>query len=76
MSVDAKSYGEEQSRVRGIGNADMGDFLSQSSIVSDDLYKVVREGIMVKMTFEQRSGGRGEGSCAHSRLRELQVQRP
>lgn len=57
-SVDAKSYGEEQSRTRGIGNADPGDFLYPSPIVSAAL----REGIMVKMTFEQRTGGGKKGA--------------
>lgn len=40
--------------------------LSQSCIINDNLYKVVRERPAVKMTFEQRSEVRAGESCAHS----------
>lgn len=70
MSDDGKCYGEKQSRVRGTGSAGWGFsfslFLSQSCIINDNLYKVVRERPAVKMTFEQRSEVRAGESCAHS----------
>lgn len=65
-----KCYGEKQSRVRGTGSAGWGFsfslFLSQSCIIDDNLYKVVRERPAVKMTFEQRSEVREGESCARS----------
>lgn len=64
MSDDGKRHGEKQ--IWGTGSVGGGDFLSlsQSCIISNSLYTVVREGPAVKMTSEQRSEVSEGESCA------------